>query len=73
MFQKIIVLFADRSTIWENMDGFAEKYHLTTVICLLPMLAHAYNIKIDRGVGSTLNDREVVDGLNDTDKIFLLF
>ena len=32
------------------------------------MLAHAYKIIIDRGVGSPGNGRKVVDGLNATNK-----
>ena len=35
------------------------------------MLAHAYNIIIDRGVGAPGHGREVVDGLNDTEKRLL--
>ena len=34
------------------------------------MLAHAYNIIIDRGVGAPVYCREVVDGLNDTETMF---
>ena len=35
-------------------------------------MAHAYNIIIDCGVGAPGNVRKVVDGLNDTVKLFLL-
>ena len=35
------------------------------------MLAHAYNIKIDCGVGAPRHRREVVDGFNATDNVFL--
>ena len=35
------------------------------------MLAHAYNIIIDCGVGAPGHGREVVDGLNATDKGFI--
>ena len=34
----------------------------------MSMLAHAYNVIIDNGVGVTGHGREVVDGLNDTKK-----
>ena len=34
------------------------------------MLAHAYNIIIDLGVGVPRNRIEVIDGLNDTGKMF---
>ena len=36
------------------------------------MLAHAYNIITDRVVGAQGHGREVSDGLNDTNKRFLL-
>ena len=39
-----------------------------TGIYLLSMLANAYNIIINHGVGSTGHGREVVDGLDATDK-----
>ena len=35
------------------------------------MLAHAYNIIIDRGFGAPRHGRKIVDGLNDTEKRFL--
>ena len=36
------------------------------------MLAHAYNIITDRGVGAPGHVREVVDGFNATNKRFIL-
>ena len=35
------------------------------------MLFHAYNIVIDSGVGAPVHVKDVVDGLNTTDKKFL--
>ena len=52
------------STIWENTDGFAEQHFCETALYLLSLLAHAYNIIFDCGVGAPVNSREVVDGLN---------
>ena len=43
-----------------------------TDIYLLSMLEHAHNIIIYRGVGATGNGREVVDGLNTTEKWLIL-
>ena len=59
------------STIWENTDGFAEQYRCANALYLLAMLAHTYNIIIDRDIGSTGQGREVVDVLNVTKKRFL--
>ena len=49
------------------MDGFTEQYCCVTMPYLLSILEHAYNIIIDC-VGATGHCRDVVDGLNDTDK-----
>ena len=57
LLQNRTVFFSDTSTIWENTDGRAEQYCCTTVLYLLSMLAYAYNIIIDRGVGSPVHGR----------------
>ena len=59
-------------TIWENMDGCAEQFLCATALCLISMLACAYNIILDCGVGALLHRREVVDGLNATYIRFIL-
>ena len=69
--QNITVFFYNISNIWENTDGCTEKYFYATALYLLSMLAHAYNIKIDCGVGAPRHRREVVDGFNATDNVFL--
>ena len=61
-------LFANMSTIWGNTCGCAEKYRCATALYLLSILAHRYNIIIDHGVGVPGHVREVVDGLNATEK-----
>ena len=48
-----------------------EQKRCATVLYLLSILAHTYNIIIDRVVGAQGHDREVVDGLNATDKRFI--
>ena len=65
------LLFSYMSNTWKNSDGFEEQYFYATVLYVLSILAHAYNIIIDSGCGSLRHRREVVDGLNDTDKMFL--
>ena len=61
----------DKGTISEITYGCAEKYIYATVLYLLSMLSHTYNIIIDCGVGETGHGKYVVYGLNATDKIFL--
>ena len=51
LLQNRTVLFADTSTIWENKDSCADQYFSATDLYLLLMLAHKYNMIIDRGVG----------------------
>ena len=67
----MIVLVDNMIEIWENTDGCAYQYRCATSLYLLSMLAHTYNIIIDRGVGSPGNVRYVVDGLNATEKRLL--
>ena len=64
MFQNRTLFFANMITIWENTDGCEDQYLCATALYLLSMLAHAYNIIIDCGVGSPGHGIEVVDGLN---------
>ena len=58
-------------TIWETMYCCLEKYFCETLKYLLSMLAYTYKIIIDCGVGSPVHGREVVDGLNAIEIIFL--
>ena len=46
----------------------AEQYRCETALYLLSMLAHAYSIIIDCGIGVPVQARYVVDGLNDSEK-----
>ena len=59
------------STVLEHSDGCAEQYRCTTVIYLLSMLSHAYNSIIGSGIIAPGHVREVVDGLNSTNKWFI--
>ena len=49
-----------------NTGDCADQYSCMTALYLLSILAHKYNIIIDRVVGATGHGIEVVDGLNDT-------
>ena len=61
----------NKSTIWDNKDGCAYQYRCANALYLLSMLSHSYNTVIYRGVGSPGNGKDVVDGLNATNKRFL--
>ena len=60
LLKNITVLFANMITICESMNGCAEQYRCATLLYLLSILAHEYNIIIDCGVGSPGHVREVV-------------
>ena len=57
--------------MWENTDGCDEKYICTTVLYLLLMLDHVYNIIIGPDFGSPCHGRSIVDGLKTTGKLVL--
>ena len=59
------------SNVWENTDGCTNQYRCATVLYLLLVLAHAYNIIIYHGAGSPGHIREVFYDLNYTNKWFL--
>ena len=66
--QNRTVLFSYIITIWENTDGCADQYLCATVLYLLSILAHGYNIIIYHIVVAPGHGREVVYGLNATGK-----
>ena len=59
------------STILENKYGCAEHYRCDTSLYLFSILFQSFNIIIYRGISAKGHGREVVDGLNDTDKMFI--
>ena len=50
----------NKSTIWDDTYGCAEKYRSPTALYLLSMLSHTYKILIDCGVGSPVHGKDVV-------------
>ena len=64
-------LMTNKGTIWENTDGYDDQYRCKTSLYLLSMLSCAYNIVIDVVVGAPVNFKDVVHGLNATEKRFL--
>ena len=59
-------------TPWENTDVCAEHYICAISIFLFSTLSQAYYIIIYRGVSATGYGRAVLDGLNTTNKRFIL-
>ena len=58
-------------TIWEDTDGCGKQYRCGTALYLLSMLACTFDVTIDRAIGAPGHGKDVVDGLNATDKCYL--
>ena len=58
-------------TVWDDTDGCGKQYRCGTAFYLLSVLACTYGITIDRAIGAPGHGKDVVDGLNATDKVYL--
>ena len=67
LLQNRTVLLYDMSTILGNTYGCVNQYQCTTALYLLSILAHAYNIIIDRNVRAPVHGREIINDTNATD------
>ena len=65
------IMSSKLSTLWENTDGRAENYRCATSLFLLSILSQDFYLIIDHGVSAPGNFRDVVDGLNATEKRFI--
>ena len=54
------------------MGFFVEHHICATALYLLFILLHYFNIIIERGISAQGHYREVLDGINATDKGFIL-
>jgi hypothetical protein len=62
----------DGTTImFDHTDGCAKQYRCALALFLLSLLAQVHNIVIDRAVGAPGHGKDIVDGLNATDKRLL--
>ena len=59
------------SIIWENTDGFAEQYRCASALYLMSVISQTYSLIIDWGISAPGHGKEVVDGLNDVDKLYI--
>ena len=64
-------MFAALSTIGGNIYVYVEKYICDTVLYLLSILAHVYDIIINRSAGAPCHVQDIVDVLNFTDEQFI--
>ena len=56
---------------WDDTDGCGKQYRCGTAIYLLSVLASTFDIVIDRAIGAPGHGKDLVDGLNATDKVYL--
>ena len=56
------------STMWDDTDGCMKQYRSGNAMFLLSVLAAEYSIIVDRAIGAPSHGKDVVDGLNATDK-----
>ena len=59
------------SKIWENTDGCAKQYICASAIYLMSLMSQCYFIIIDRVISAPGHGKEVVDGLNGVDKLYI--
>jgi hypothetical protein len=59
------------STEWQDTDGCGKQYRCGTALYLLSLLASQKHVVIDRAIGAPGHGKDIVDGLNATDKRFL--
>ena len=59
------------STIWEHTDGCTKQYRCAKALHLLSYLATEFDITIDRQIDAPGHGKDVVDGLNAQDKVYL--
>lgn len=59
--------------MFENTDGCTKQYRCGTACFLLSLLAFTHQIVIDRAIGAPGHGKDIVDGLNATDKQFLSY
>ena len=61
----------ESTTLWEETDGCAKQYRCATAMYLLSLISVRFNIVIDRAVEAPGHGKDIVDGLNATDKAVL--
>lgn len=57
--------------IFDNTDGCAKQYRCWNAIYLLSLLASIHSVVVDRAIKAPGHGKDIVDGLNATDKRYL--
>ena len=59
------------SKVREDTDGCAKQYMCALAIYLMTVLSSSYGIIMDREINAPGHGKNVVNGLNATDKLYL--
>ena len=62
------MLVSGVSAVWKDTKFFANQYRCSLDICLMTVLWYSYVIIFDREINAPRHLKNVVDGLNTTDK-----
>jgi hypothetical protein len=60
-----------KATMWDETDGCTKQYRCAKAFWLLTYLAVKYDTSIDRAIGAPGHGKDIVDGINATDKTYL--
>ena len=65
------ILTSSLSEIWENSDGFAEQYRCVLALYFTSVMSQCYSVIINHGISEPGNGKEVVDGINSIDMLYI--
>jgi hypothetical protein len=60
-----------KTTMWDDTDGCGKQYRCAKAYWLLSYLASKYDMTIDRAIGAPSHGKDVIDGIDATDKRYL--
>jgi hypothetical protein len=60
-----------QTTMWDETDGCGKQYRCAKAYWLLSHLSAKYDMTIDRAIGAPSHGKDIVDGINATDKRYL--
>ena len=57
--------------IWESTDGCSKQYRCGSTLYFLSYISFKYKIIIDRMIGTLGHGKDLTDGINSSDEIYL--
>ena len=65
------ILTASLIAIWENNYSFAEQYICASVLYPMSVMSNYYSVIIYQGISATGHGKEVVNGINSIDTLYI--